>query len=378
MNPVPFLNLKQVLADDRADLIEAFTRVLDSGRFILGPELERFEAEFAAHCGVAHGVGVGNGLDAISLVLQALGIGPGDEVVVPAHTFVATWLAVTRCGATPVPVEPDPLTCLATAEGIAAALTPRTRAVVAVHLYGSIAGIDAIAALCRDRGVPLVEDAAQAHGARLSGQRAGSFGVAGCFSFYPSKNLGALGDGGAVVSSDPRLVGRVRMLRNYGSREKYVHEEAGINSRLDELQAALLRVRLRRLDAENERRRRVATMYAARLGAAAGLQLPPPGEPQSHVWHIYAVQCAFREQLRHALELRGVETLIHYPRPVYRFAPFASFAPSAPSASDRVTDRTLSLPMDPHMTDEQVAAVCGAVVDACAGSDPQRGLAGRG
>jgi dTDP-4-amino-4,6-dideoxygalactose transaminase len=365
VSAVPFLDLKQVLAADRSALIDAFTRVLDSGRFILGPELEQFESEFAAYCGASHAVGVGNGLDAIHLVLKALGVGPGDEVIVPAHTFVATWLAVTHCGATPVAVEPDPNSCLATAAGIEAALTPRTRAVVAVHLYGSIHGIDEIAALCRRRGIPLVEDAAQAHGARLGDVRAGSFGVAGCFSFYPSKNLGALGDGGAVVTNDDRLADAIRSLRNYGSREKYVHEDDGINSRLDELQAALLRVRLRCLEAENEGRRRIASIYSARLAGVAGLQLPWVGPPGSHVWHVYAVQCAFRDRLQQSLRERGVETLIHYPRPVYRHAPFKALAPGPGSAADRLTAGILSLPMGSHLTDTQAAFVCDAVAGAC-------------
>jgi len=365
VSSVPFLDFKRLLAADRSELLEAFGRVLDSGRFILGRELEQFENEFAAYCGCTQGVGVGNGLDALYLVLEALGIGPGDEVVVPAHTFAATWLAVTRRGATPVPVEPDPQTCLASADAIAAALTPRTRAVIAVHLYGSVAGIDAIAALCRDRGVALVEDAAQAHGASLAGRRAGSFGVAGCFSFYPTKNLGALGDGGMVVSSDAELAERLRKLRNFGSREKYVHDVSGINSRLDELQAALLRVRLRRLDAENEQRCRVAAVYAERLGGAHGLQLPVPGEPQSHAWHIYAVQCGSRDSLQHLLRERGVETLIHYPCPVYRHAPFAAFAPPAGSPSDRLSGRLLSLPMGPYLTEGDVCAICDTVLEAC-------------
>jgi dTDP-3-amino-3,4,6-trideoxy-alpha-D-glucose transaminase len=376
VSSVPFLDFKRLLAADRSDLIETFARVLDSGRFILGQELEQFEGEFAACCDSSHGIGVGNGLDALYLVLEALGIGPGDEVVVPAHTFAATWLAVTRRGAIPVPVEPDPLTCLATADGIAAVLTPRTRAVIAVHLYGSIGGIDAIAALCRDRGVALVEDAAQAHGASLSGRRAGSFGIAGCFSFYPTKNLGALGDGGMIVSSDAELAARLRKLRNYGSSAKYVHDVSGTNSRLDELQAALLRVRLRRLDAENDRRRSVAAWYAEKLGAAYGLQLPVPGEPQSHVWHIYAVQCEFRDPLQRLLQERGVETLIHYPYPVYRQAPFAAFARSASSPSDRLAGRLLSLPMGPYLTERDVASICDAVLDVC--RNLQRGPTARG
>jgi dTDP-3-amino-3,4,6-trideoxy-alpha-D-glucose transaminase len=335
--------------------------VLDSGRFILGPELEQFESEFAAYCGALHAVGVGNGLDAIHLVLKALGIGPGDEVIVPAHTFVATWLAVSQCGATPVAVEPDPRTCLATAASIAAVLTPRTRAVVAVHLYGSIDGIDEIAALCRGRGIALVEDAAQAHGASLDGVRAGSFGVAGCFSFYPIKNLGALGDGGAVVTSDDRLADAVLALRNYGGRAKYQHDVEGSNSRLDELQAAFLRLRLRKLDAENARRREVAQLYLRELAGVPGLVLPHAGAAESHVWHLLVVQTPRRDELQRALGEAGIGSLVHYPQPVYRLPPFAHLAPAQPTISDRLASQVLSLPMDPQLRDDQVLAVCAAV-----------------
>jgi dTDP-4-amino-4,6-dideoxygalactose transaminase len=361
MSTVPFLDLKRVCAADRAELLEAFARVLDSGHFVLGAELERFEQEFAAYCGARHAVGVGNGLDALYLVLLALGIGPGDEVVVPAHTFIATWLAVTRCGATPVPVEPDPATCLVTREGIAAELTSRTKAVIAVHLYGSVAGIDGIAALCREHALPLIEDAAQAHGAKLAGIGAGTHGLAGCFSFYPSKNLGAAGDAGAITCNDDALYERLRAVRNYGSRERYVHDTEGINSRLDEVQAAWLRVRLRRLDVDNARRAQIASMYIERLASVSGLQLPVAGVPGSHVWHLFVVQSDARDALQCFLAKRGIQTLIHYPRPVYRFPPFACAGPDDESVADRLTARVLSLPMGPHLSDEDVRTVCEAV-----------------
>jgi dTDP-4-amino-4,6-dideoxygalactose transaminase len=358
---IPFVDLAGALGADREALIEAFTRVLDSGRYVLGPEVERFESAFAQYCGVHEAVGVGNGLDALALSLQALDIGPGDEVVVPAHTFIATWLAVARCGATPVPVEPDPRTYLARAGDIAARFSPRTRAVIAVHLYGSLAGIEDIAATCRERGIALLEDAAQAHGAACGGIRAGAFGMAGCFSFYPTKNLGAFGDGGAVVTDDKALAARVRSLRSYGSLERYRHEELGSNSRLDELQAALLQVRLARLDADNLLRRAVAAMYLRQLDDIDELQLPDPGPEGSHAWHLFVVRTPRRDALQDFLAQRGIGTLIHYPSPVYRFPPFAAFGPAEASTADRITAEVLSLPMAPHLTPEQIGAVIDAV-----------------
>jgi dTDP-3-amino-3,4,6-trideoxy-alpha-D-glucose transaminase len=355
---IPFLDLPSLVAADRDELIQTLTRVLDSARFVMGPELEAFEQEFAAYCGTKYAVGVGNGLDALYLALSALGISAGDEVIVPAHTFVATWLAITRCGAIPIAVEPDASSCLLTAQAIAAKLSSRTRAVVVVHLYGSIAGIHDIRALCRQNGVPLIEDAAQAHGAASGGVRAGNFGIAGCFSFYPSKNLGAFGDGGAIVTNDLALADSVRKLRNYGSKIRYQHEVEGINSRLDDIQAAFLRVRLRRLDTENRRRQIIAKMYLARLANTAGLQLPVAGDDGGHAWHLFVVQTPLRDALQKYLSAHGCETLIHYPSPVYRFAPFVTFSPADESVADRVAARVLSLPMGPHLCDADVETVC--------------------
>lgn len=355
---VAFLDVRAILAPHRPELDAAWARVVDSGRLVLGPEVAHFEREYAAWCGTRHAIGVANGLDAIYLVLAALGIGPGDEVVVPAHTFIATWLAVQRTGATPVAVEPDPRTCLASADAIAACLTPRTRAVIAVPLYGSLSGMEDIALLCRDRGVALVEDAAQAHGAVSAMGKAGGHGIAGCFSFYPSKNLGCLGDGGAVVTDDAALDARIRSLRNYGSREKYAHEDAGVNSRLDELQAALLRVRLPHVDAENARRRELAAIYLDRLAGIEGLQLPEPGADGSHAWHLFVVQATARDAMQAHLAAHGIETLVHYPKAVYRFAPFAAHGPAHATAADAVAARVLSLPMGPHLRDADVHAVC--------------------
>jgi dTDP-3-amino-3,4,6-trideoxy-alpha-D-glucose transaminase len=341
--------------------LQSFAEVLDSGRFVAGPALEAFEASFAAYCGVRHGIGVGNGLDALYLALKASGIGAGDEVLVPAHTFVATWLAITRCNATPVPVEPDPRSCVVTAEGFAQRLTKRTRAVVAVSLYGSLQGMPEIASLCRERGLLLLEDAAQAHGARLGTQVAGSFGTAAAFSFYPTKNLGCLGDGGMVVTNDAQLARTVRALRNYGGHSRYSHELEGVNSRLDEMQAALLAVRLPKLDAANAHRQALARIYTKRLAGLPLLELPPEAEPGSHVWHLFVIRTRLREDLQQFLAERGIETLVHYPRAVYRLPPFLAFAPDAESVADRLAATVLSLPMGPHLQEQDVHAVCDAI-----------------
>ena len=370
MATIPFLDVRAGYLADKAELDAAYARVMASGRWILGPELQAFEQEFAAWCGAGHGIGVANGLDALQLALTALDIGPGDEVVVPAHTFVATWIAVVRTGATPVAVEPADDGFLPTADAIAACIGPRTRAVIAVHLYGSVAGIDAIAALCAARGIALVEDAAQAHGAASGGIRAGAHGRLGCFSFYPGKNLGAYGDGGAVVTDDAALAMRLRALRNYGGLARYEHDEPGTNSRLDELQAAFLRVRLRRIDRDNARRAQLAQVYLDGLAGVPGLTLPAPGAPGSHAWHLFVVRSTCRDELQAHLERHGCQTLIHYPRPVYRYAPYAAMAPPPGSPADRLCAGILSLPMGPHLAEEQVATVCALVAGFQASASP--------
>jgi len=358
---IPFLDIQAAYHEDQLAIDSAYARVMRSGRWILGPELEAFEAEYAAYCGTGYCVGVGNGLDALYLALKAMDIGPGDEVIVPSHTFVATWLAVTRTGATPVPAEPDGQTYMPVADAIEACVTTRTRAIIAVHLYGSVAGIEEIAAMCASRGIPLIEDAAQAHGALSSVARAGNHGIMGCFSFYPSKNLGAFGDGGAVVTNDPTVNSKLRALRNYGGVTRYAHELAGINTRLDELQAAFLRVQLTHLDARNARRKALATLYLQELHGIDDLQLPRPGEPGSHVWHLFVVQTNRRDALQQHLFERGCETLIHYPKPVYRYSPFETFAPRGESTADRLCARVLSLPTGPNLSHDAVRAVCDAI-----------------
>ncbi|MBL0901071.1 MAG: DegT/DnrJ/EryC1/StrS family aminotransferase, partial [Reyranella sp.] len=282
--------MKSVYAELKPELDAAYHRVMESGWFVLGKEVEAFESEYAAFCGTRHCIGLANGLEALEMVLRAWDIGPGDEVIVPSNTYIATWLAVTAVGATVVPVEPTPAGPNIDPDRIEAALTPRTKAIMPVHLYGEPADMDAIVALAAKRGIRVVEDVAQAQGARVRGRRVGALGDAGAHSFFPSKNIGAFGDGGAVTTDDPRLADRLRTMRNYGSKVKYVNLERGFNSRLDELQAAFLRAKLPRLDAWNERRRRIAARYDDRLAGIPGLGLPRVPKWAEPVWHLYVVR----------------------------------------------------------------------------------------
>jgi dTDP-3-amino-3,4,6-trideoxy-alpha-D-glucose transaminase len=364
---IKFLDLQAVYRQDQAAYDAAYRRVMDSGRWIMGPELEAFEAEFAAFGGRRHAIGVGNGLDALALALQVAGIGAGDEVLVPAHTFIASWLAVRMVGAVPRPVEPAPGLYNIDAAGVEAALTPRTRAVMPVHLYGAPADPAAIRSLCEARGLLLLEDAAQAHGTRHRGEPTGGFGRLAAYSFYPGKNLGAFGDAGAVVTDDDTLAAALRTRRNYGSAVRYQHDSEGVNSRLDELQAAFLRVRLARLPAHNELRRAQAARYAERLGGAPGLALPAVPQGDEPVWHLFVVRHPHRDALREALAAQGIETLIHYPKPVYRFPPFAQHAPQGRSASDTLCDEVLSLPVGPHLQLDDIDRVAEVVLAFCEG-----------
>ena len=362
---VPFLDLAAAYSELAAELDAAALRVLGSGRYILGPEVDAFEREFAAYCGARHCVGVGSGLDALALILRGLGIGAGDEVIVPGNTYIATWLAVSHVGATPVPVEPLPATHQIDPALVGDRIGPRTRAIIAVHLYGIPADMEALRSAALSAGVALIEDAAQAHGARQHGRRCGSLADAAAFSFYPGKNLGAHGDGGAVTTDDDELADRIRVLRNYGSRVKYEHEVKGWNSRLDELQAALLRVRLRRLDEWNARRVATAEHYTRELARAAPeLDLPVVTAASDPVWHQYVVGCPDRTRVVDALAARGVETLIHYPVPPHRSGAYAGEAWPPLPLTERLAERVLSLPVGPHMdpdaVDEVVAALAGA------------------
>lgn len=359
---IPFLDLRAAYLELKPQIDAAVARVLDSGWYILGPEVEAFEAEWAAHCGAKHGVGLANGLDALTLALRALDIGPGDQVIVPSNTYIATWLAVSGVGAIPVPVEPDPATHNIDPARIEAAITPHTRAILPVHLYGQPADMDPILEIARRHGLRVIEDAAQAHGARYKGRRIGAHGDIVCWSFYPGKNLGALGDAGAVTTDDAALAERVALLRNYGSRQKYVNEEPGVNSRLDPVQAAVLRVKLEALDDWTARRRAVAGVYAQGL-ADTGLILPHVPDWAEPAWHLYVVRSPDRDGLQARLGQAGVGTLIHYPIPPHMQAAYAGMgiAPEALPLARQLADEVLSLPIGPHL--QEAEAVVGAVVD---------------
>jgi dTDP-4-amino-4,6-dideoxygalactose transaminase len=361
MTKIPFLDVPAMYAELQEELDEAARRVMASGQYILGPEVTAFEEEFAAYCDTRHAIGVASGLDALRLILLAYRVGPGDEVIVPSNTFIATWLAVSQAGAMPVPVEPDPDTHNITAEAVAGVLTPSTKAIMPVDLYGQPADMEPLVALGRDRGIPVIEDAAQAHGARYRGRRAGGLADAAGFSFYPGKNLGALGDAGAVTTDDDALAERIRMLGNYGSKGKYHHDLAGMNSRLDSLQAALLRVKLRRLDEWNERRRAVAAAYVDRLEGVGLPAVPDWAEP---AWHLFVVRHPQRDALQARLVEAGIGTIIHYPIPPHLSGAYAgrSFGPLA--VAKRLADEVLSLPMGPHLSSDEVDYVVGAVREA--------------
>ncbi|NUZ08187.1 DegT/DnrJ/EryC1/StrS family aminotransferase [Piscinibacter koreensis] len=362
---IPFLDLKQVNGRHAEAIHEAVERVLASGWYILGSELPRFEQAFAAFCEARHAIGVANGLDALTLSLRALGIGPGDEVIVPSHTFVATWLAVSHVGATPVPVEPVADGFNIDPARIETAITPRTKVIIPVHLYGEPADLEPILDVARRHRLRVVEDAAQAHGARYRGRRIGAHGDLVCWSFYPGKNLGALGDGGAVTTDDAELAERLHALRNYGSRMKYHHEVIGFNSRLDELQAAVLGAKLPFLDDDNAHRSRIAAQYTAAL-ANAPLELPTIGSHRDAVWHLYVVRHPQRDELAARLRDLGVATMIHYPVAPHLQPAYAALGlqrGSLPLAEAR-QDQVLSLPMGPTQSADETARVISAVREA--------------
>lgn len=357
---VPFLDLKTPHHELQVELDEAFHRIRESGWFIMGPELEAFETEFAQYCEVKYCVGVGNGLEALHLLLRAYNIGPGDEVIVPSNTFIATWLAVTQCGAIPVPVEPDIITYNINPALIGAAITSRTRAILPVHLYGQPADMDLINEIAAKHGMVVIEDAAQAQGARYKGRRTGSLGHAAGTSFYPGKNLGALGDGGAVLTNDQAIADKVRRLRNYGSDVKYHHDVLGYNSRLDELQAALLRVKLAKLDEWNRRRAEIAKDYMQQL-KSSDLVLPSVPSYADPVWHLFVVRSAQRDALQARLRACDVDTMIHYPIPPHQQKCYGNRAWGALPISERLAREVLSLPMYPSMGEDDVAHVVHAM-----------------
>jgi dTDP-4-amino-4,6-dideoxygalactose transaminase len=359
---IPFLDLKAPHVELRAEIAEAIARVVDSGWYILGPEVEAFEEEFAEYCGSKHCVGLANGLDALHLALRAVGIGPGDEVIVPSNTYIATWLAVSQCGASPVPVEPVEGTYNLDPTRIEAAISKRTKAILPVHLYGQPADLSPILDIAKKHGLRVIEDGAQAHGAAYGGRRIGAHGDAVAWSFYPGKNLGAIGDGGGVTTDDSEIADRLRVLRNYGSRVKYVNEVQGWNSRLDPIQAAVLRVKLKCLDDWNSRRTSIAERYHREL-ADSGLQLPIVSEGVTPVWHLYVVRHARRDALQAALSRADIGTLIHYPVPPHRQQAYSrtGFRDDSFPLASRIAGEVLSLPIGPHQTEAQTDEVIAAI-----------------
>lgn len=359
---VPFIDLRAAGLELQPALDEAISRVVNSGWYVLGPEVEAFESEFATSVGANHCVGVGNGLEAIELALRALGIRAGDEVIVPANTYIATWLAVTRIGAKVVPVEPDDRTFNIDPDRIEEAITPRTRAVIAVHLYGQPADMASIAEIAARRGVKVIEDAAQAHGARFEGHPVGTLSDAAAWSFYPTKNLGALGDGGAVTTNDDDVADRVRVLRNYGSRIKYVNEALGQNSRLDEMQAAILRVKLPYLGEWNERRRAIAERYFQEL-VEMPVRLPAVDLRAEHAWHLFVIRSPERDSLQQHLADQGVQALVHYPIPPHQQQAYFGLGlrDGGLAITEAIHRECLSLPMGPHLSSEQVDTVVAGI-----------------
>jgi dTDP-4-amino-4,6-dideoxygalactose transaminase len=347
----------------RDAMFAAAQRVLASGWYVLGKECEDFERRWASVCGVARGVGVGNGMDAIEIALRALGIGPGDEVVTTPMTAFATVLAILRAGAEPVLADIAPDTALLSPASVKRCLSARTKAVVLVHLYGQVRAMNEWLTLCNEAGVALIEDCAQAHYATLAGRVAGSFGVAGAYSFYPTKNLGAAGDGGMLVTSDEALADRAAMLRNYGQSQRYHHPVIGLNSRLDELHAAMLSARLPWMDGFNARRQAIARMYRSGLYNAAVRVLAPPEAPAAHVFHLFVVCCTRRDALQAHLQRCGVQSLIHYPIAVHQQPPSAELRrdPAGLAASEQHAATCLSLPCQPQLTDDEVGQVIDAV-----------------
>lgn len=367
---VPFLDIGAMTREVLGSVEPAWRRVLESGRFIGGEVVDEFEEAWAAYCQASHAVGVANGTDAIQLTLTALGIGPGDDVILPTNTFVATAEAVVLAGATPRFADVSADTLLLTAELLEAAITRRTKAVIVVHLYGQIPDMDALSEVATRAGIAVIEDAAQAQGATWRGRRAGSLGLAGCFSFYPGKNLGAFGDAGAVVTSDAELAGRIRVLRDHGRAigSHYKHDLIGTNSRLDALQAAVLTAKLARLDAWNEARRSVAARYHAAF--ASGPARPVAEVPGAEgVYHLAVLRVPDRARVQRQLTEMGVQTLIHYPIPCHHQDPYRQFASHPLPTAERCANEVLSLPMFPHMTDDQVTRVCDAVHAAMAGRE---------
>ena len=351
MKTIPFLDIKSTYLELRDELDLSYKSVMDSGHFILGPQLEAFEKEFAEHCQVPHSLGVSNGLDALQLILRALDIGPGDEIIVPSNTFIATWLAASYVGAKPIPVEPKPFTHNIDPQKIEAKVTSRTKAIIPVHLYGQAAEMEEINRIAKKHSLYVIEDAAQAHGATFKGQCVGSFGIAAAFSFYPGKNLGAFGDGGAVTTGDESLYKKIKSLRSYGSVIKYQHDLQGMNARLDELQASFLRVKLKHVSQWNARRQRLADHYENNLKGLGDIITPRLALGATSVWHLYVIETAKRNELRKFLEDSQIGVLIHYPIPPHLSGAYrAQYVDVELSKTDQLAKRILSLPIGPHMS----------------------------
>lgn len=360
---VPFLDMKSPYRELKEELDSAYQRVMESGWYILGEEVQAFEDEFARYCKVKHCIGVGNGLEALHLILRAYGIGEGAEVIVPSNTYIATWLAVSYAGATPIPVEPDPHTYNLDPDRVESAITSRTRAILPVHLYGQTADMDALMALAERYNLKVIEDAAQAQGACYKGRMSGGLGHAAGFSFYPGKNLGALGDAGAVTTNDDALADQVRTLRNYGSKVKYYNEVKGYNSRLDEMQAALLRVKLNHLEEWNQRRAHAAEVYLSALADLPDLILPHVPDWAEPIWHIFTVRHPRRDELQDYLKNHGVGTLIHYPVPPHLSGAYADLEiqRGAFPIAEEIASTQLSLPMGPHLSPDDMEYVVSTI-----------------
>lgn len=358
---VPFLDFQQINSKYESRLIETFQKVINSGQLILGPELENFESEFSAYCGTKYAVGVGNALDAIFFMLLAADIGPGDEVIVPANTYIATWLAITRTGAKIVPVEPLLDNYSIDPNEIEKAITPKTKAILVVHLYGKLADMSAIKKIANKYNILLFDDAAQAHGGSIDSNRVGSLADATAFSFYPTKNLGALGDGGAITTSNTKMYEKFLLFRNYGSPTKYINSIIGFNSRLDELQAAFLRLKLPLLDEANELRAHSAFKYYNLLSGIKSISLPEYTEySTSNVWHLFVIRHPDRNNLMSFLAQHGVECLIHYPVPPHlqQAYSFLGYKRGSFPISEKIHEEVLSLPLWPGIKDEQIEYVC--------------------
>jgi len=360
---VPFLDLRAAYLELKPEIDSAITRVLDSGCYVLGDEVEAFEIEWANYCSATFAVGVGNGLDALTLSLRALEIGPGDEVIVPANTYIATWLAVNLVGAKPVPVEPNPTNYNIDATLIESAITQKTKAIIPVHLYGHPADLDSILEISKKYSLAVVEDAAQSHGATYRGRKVGSHSDLVCWSFYPGKNLGALGDAGAVTTNNEALAKRIRLLRNYGSKEKYKNLAIGVNSRLDPLQAAILRTKLAKLDEWNKRRAIVSTSYQQLL-KHSNLILPSQSENSSHAWHLFVVRHSRRDLIMDELFKAGIQTIIHYPIPPHLQKPYTGrrHLRQHLKFTEQLSHEIFSLPMGPHLSDLQLHYVANTLL----------------